>query len=336
MVSRRNPAFVVLLTLVMIGVVFCLLPSRLDATVTQWWSADLQPTNVPADRSYTGTAGDVWNAIGAVGYTVADPSWALVDNMGNADANAPVTFAISGTVGFYSSSYIPNTNPVGCDYLFYSTSGITTIGYSFSGLTPGGKYELTIIGGGMYSWPVDIRVDTNGNGDLNDETAVNLVGSYYSTLLPAVPLHDGLIMLAPPEYNPPYTTFLNITAGSGGVIACDQVRVSLEGNISGFQLRAISDVVWLPGDADRNGTVDGADLNTVLSNYNQSFTVDPWSMGDFDGNGTVDGADLNTVLSNYNQHSSAAGAPGAPEPSTLLLAAAGLAGLLAYGWRKRR
>jgi hypothetical protein len=94
--------------------------------------------------------------------------------------------------------------------------------------------------------------------------------------------------------------------------------------------------VYLPGDADRNGTVDGADLNTVLSNYNQSFTVDPWSMGDFDGNGTVDGADLNTVLSNYNQHLAAAGAPGAPEPSTLLLAAAGLVGLLAYAWRKRK
>jgi hypothetical protein len=91
---------------------------------------------------------------------------------------------------------------------------------------------------------------------------------------------------------------------------------------------------FLPGDADRNGTVDGADLNTVLSNYNQTFTVDPWSMGDFDGNGTVDGADLNTVLSNYNQHLAAAGAPGTPEPSTLLLAAAGLVGLLCYAWRK--
>jgi hypothetical protein len=95
-------------------------------------------------------------------------------------------------------------------------------------------------------------------------------------------------------------------------------------------------VTYLPGDADRNGTVDGADLNTVLSNYNATFTGDTWPFGDFDANGTVDGADLNTVLSNYNQHSSAAGAPGAPEPSTLLLAAAGLVGLLAYAWRRRR
>ena len=42
------------------------------------------------------------------------------------------------------------------------------------------------------------------------------------------------------------------------------------------------------------------DLNTVLSNYNQ--TGMDWAHGDFNGDGTVDGSDLNTVLSNYNQH----------------------------------
>ena len=88
----------------------------------------------------------------------------------------------------------------------------------------------------------------------------------------------------------------------------------------------------IAGDADLNGTVNGADLNTVLSNFNQTGMT--WSQGDFDYNGTVNGADLNTVLSNFNQHLSVSGA--VPEPSTLLLAAAGLAGLLAYAWRKRK
>ena len=55
----------------------------------------------------------------------------------------------------------------------------------------------------------------------------------------------------------------------------------------------------LYGDADLNGTVNGADLNTVLSNYNQTGMT--WCQGDFNGDGTVNGADLNTVLSNYNQ-----------------------------------
>ena len=88
----------------------------------------------------------------------------------------------------------------------------------------------------------------------------------------------------------------------------------------------------LAGDANRDGTTNGADLDTVLSNFNQTGMT--WAQGDFDGNGTVNGADLNTVLSNFNQTLSAAAA--VPEPSTLLLAAAGLLGLLGYGWRQRR
>ena len=88
----------------------------------------------------------------------------------------------------------------------------------------------------------------------------------------------------------------------------------------------------LYGDANLDGTVNGGDLNTVLSNFNKTGMT--WSQGDFDYNGTVNGSDLNTVLSNFNQHLSVTGA--VPEPSTLLLVVAGLAGLLAYGWRKRK
>ena len=80
--------------------------------------------------------------------------------------------------------------------------------------------------------------------------------------------------------------------------------------------------------------VDGADLNVVLSNYNQTYSGDAWTYGDFDGNGTVDGAGPNVVLSNYNQSLRSVSAA-VPEPSTLLLAAAGFFGLLAYACGKR-
>ena len=86
----------------------------------------------------------------------------------------------------------------------------------------------------------------------------------------------------------------------------------------------------LYGDTDLNGTVNGQDLNTVLSNFNQTGMT--WSQGDFNYDGTVNGTDLNAVLSNFNQHLSVTSA--VPEPSSLLLLAAGLAGLLAYAWRK--
>ena len=55
----------------------------------------------------------------------------------------------------------------------------------------------------------------------------------------------------------------------------------------------------LPGDTNGDGVVNGADLNTVLSNYNK--TGMGWNNGDFNGDGVVNGADLNVVLSNYNQ-----------------------------------
>jgi hypothetical protein len=87
------------------------------------------------------------------------------------------------------------------------------------------------------------------------------------------------------------------------------------------------------GDADYNGTVNGADLNVVLSNYNK--TDQDWFEGDFDNNGTVNGADLNIVLSNYNQSMGVGAA--VPEPGTLGMLALGAVGVLAWkGWRKRK
>ena len=89
----------------------------------------------------------------------------------------------------------------------------------------------------------------------------------------------------------------------------------------------------LYGDADLDGTVNGADLNTVLSNYNKTGMY--WSQGDFNYDGTVNGADLNMVLSNYNQSVSIGAA--VPEPGTLGMLALGVAAVLACkGWRKQR
>jgi hypothetical protein len=115
--------------------------------------------------------------------------------------------------------------------------------------------------------------------------------------------------------------YLNVTFTSWG------------GSAGGFAYSRSTPVVYLPGDADRNGTVNGADLNTVLSNYNGAFTGDTWASGDFDGNLTVNGADLNIVLSNYNQ-SSVVGAA-VPEPSSLFLVMVGALGAAGL-WRRRK
>jgi hypothetical protein len=89
-----------------------------------------------------------------------------------------------------------------------------------------------------------------------------------------------------------------------------------------------------PGDANRDGSVNGADLNIVLSYYTQPGQN--WNHGDFDGNGMVNGADLNVVLSNYNQGAGlAAGGESVPEPCTLALFGAAVVGLVACAWRKQ-
>ena len=82
----------------------------------------------------------------------------------------------------------------------------------------------------------------------------------------------------------------------------------------------------LYGDSNLDGSVNGTDLNAVLSYYNQSGQK--WECGDFNYDGSVNGTDLNTVLSNYNQ-SLPASTAAVPEPSTLLLLVLGLVGLLA-------
>jgi probable HAF family extracellular repeat protein len=130
---------------------------------------------------------------------------------------------------------------------------------------------------------------------------------------------------------------LNSRVDTGGAWTIEEAHgINASGQIVGFAAKLVGSTInhreavlltpALGGDANLDKTVNGADLNVVLSNYNQTVSLDiaGWKLGDFNGDGSVDGADLNVVLSNYNQSASAGAA--VPEPSALLLVVAALAG----------
>ena len=98
------------------------------------------------------------------------------------------------------------------------------------------------------------------------------------------------------------------------------------------------------GDANYDGTVNGADLNIVLANFNKTGMT--WAQGDFTGDGTVNGADLNALLSNFGENDNLYGTfgPGGigdsslttavPEPGTLSILLGAALASLAWGARK--
>ncbi len=88
------------------------------------------------------------------------------------------------------------------------------------------------------------------------------------------------------------------------------------------------------GDADKNGRVDIFDVAVLQTKYGITSGA-TWADGDFDGNGTVDIFDVAPMQVNYGYGVAASPAP-VPEPSTLVLAAAGLAYSAACGYLFRR
>ena len=109
------------------------------------------------------------------------------------------------------------------------------------------------------------------------------------------------------------------------------------GNYTAYKQLAVigtPTVADIPGDANRDGKVDGSDVTILAGNwqYGVTGTADAsWAMGDFNGDGKVDGSDVTILAGNWQAGVNAAAAS-VPEPSTIV----GLLMLCVTGFLMRR
>jgi fibronectin-binding autotransporter adhesin len=280
----------------------------------------------------TGTGGTKTNTTVTAGTLVAKTPGSLsaYATAGELSVANSATLAVGvGGTGQWTSANVDSLKNNTTAWVSGSTLGFDTTGGSFSyasnitnaglrilklganklALTGTNSYTgLTIVNGGILELGVNAQSQPLNAAYGADVISGKLVFDYSgSTILPTVQSAVNAGTIYRPSTNPPLICIDNPSS-------------------------AVTVQSTLYGDSNLDGSVDGTDLNTVLSNYNA--TGANWLQGDFNYDGTVDGTDLNTVLSNYNQVVSAAAA--VPEPTSLLLVTAGCLGLAAYAWRKRK
>ena len=108
--------------------------------------------------------------------------------------------------------------------------------------------------------------------------------------------------------------------------------------IDGIVLESISTPKPVPGDANRDGKVDGSDVTILAGNWqagvNPGDDAATWDMGDFNGDGKVDGSDV-TILAGNWQSGVTTAAASVPEPGTFSILLGAIV-VLFTGLRVRR
>jgi len=117
-----------------------------------------------------GIVTDVWNAINIPGHpnTATDPSFDLLDSNGD---ETGVSLSFTGTISSWSNT--PGNDPLTDDYLFVNAGNAdVSAAWELSGLSPLSEFTLFTYGG--LARDMLLTVDTDGDGDLTNETPTNI------------------------------------------------------------------------------------------------------------------------------------------------------------------
>jgi hypothetical protein len=274
----------------------------------------------------------------------ADPSeggqWFLVAKTDDADGIAGI------------SAYINNINTAGMSYGANGTNGYPTVTAAQLGaILNGGQPYNTTIGGAVNvvygqdtangpiivdvgqgaGTPGNVAVDPLRNTAWNN-AAVIANGTFGATR-PAIAAVGGGVnatdanTLASSNTTPP-----NNSAQDAATTAT--VRGD---SLASLGLNTPANAGLLAGDANRDGSVSGADFNTLAFNFGDTPPAGGfgWDQGDFNDDGMVSGADFNSLAFNFGDPAPPAPTVGAvPEPATLGLIGIGAMGIMTL--RRRR
>lgn len=203
--------------------------------------------------------------------------------------------------------------------------------------TPGGTFVrpaiVLAVQGLLASVPgITVTSGKSGGTDIligfNFSQDLSLLGDLQST-----PLTDGVINKVGGNYNMALPINIDVASGIDPTIAA-LLGLNLNLKLSGL-ISATGALPLIPGDANHDGYVDGADYVAWADHF--LLTGQTWEDGDFTGEGVVDGADYIIWADNFAPAPSASLTVSAvPEPSSLLLGAFGLTSFVALAYRRRK
>ena len=303
--------------------------------------------NMPAGYGYAYKLSAGTLSVGAGGITLAGSSGTSALNLGGGTLQATADFSSSIDMPLTATSTIDtNSHAMTLSGNLSGAGGLTTVGagtltltggLSYTGLTTVTAGNLTLVGPGGLGLLAGVvsgggGLDVQGGKTVLDYTSL-IGGTVNGIVITPQKVSTVAEIALATSYSNGWQVLPSFPLGSTTAYN-DPTHTHALGwtntVVGGENLLTV--MYTLYGDANLDGTVNGGDLNTVLSNFNQTGMT--WAQGDFNYDTTVNGADLNAVLSNFNQHVNVTGA--VPEPSSLLSLAAGLAVLLTYAWWKRK